>query len=553
MELHQQLLRRWATLKTERSSWVEHWREISQYMMPRSGRFITSDTNKGSKKHNNIYDSTCLRAPRVLSAGMMAGMTSPARPWFRLTTSVPELDESAGVKKWLSDVTRLMQMIFAASNTYRALHAMYEELGVFGSNGNIVLSDYDNVIHSYPLTIGEFAFAADYRGQVNTLYREIYKTVGQLVDEFGKEACSTSVQSLYLSGKVDAWVPVIHAIEPRTDRDINKRDNKNMPFRSVYFEPGGDHGRMLRESGFQRFPALCPRWVTVGGDIYGSMCPGMEALGDAKQLQHQQLRKAQGIDYQTKPPVQVPTSMRGQEVNMLPGGVTYVDSASPTGGVRQAFESRIDLSYLLEDIRDVRERINSSFYADLFLMLANNTNPNMTATEVAERHEEKLLMLGPVLERMHNEILDPLIDITFSQMINSGVVPTPPEELQGMELKVEFVSMLAQAQRAIATNSIDRFVIALGSVANIKPEVIDKFDADRWADEYADMLGVSPDIIVPGRQVALIRQQREQVAQAQQQAELLAQNVNTAQALSSIDTNKDSALTNVTRAFSGYS
>nr|MBP9609481.1 phage head-tail adapter protein [Laribacter sp.] len=171
---------------------------------------------------------------------------------------------------------------------------------------------------------------------------------------------------------------------------------------------------------------------------------------------------------------------------------------------------------------------------------------------VAERHEEKLLMLGPVLERLHNEILDPLIEMTFSRMVEAGIVPPPPEELQGVDLNVEFVSMLAQAQRAIATNSVDRFVGNLGAVAGIKPEVLDKFDADRWADAYADMLGIDPELIVPGDQVALIRQQRAKAQQAQQQAAMLQMGADAAQKLGSIDTSQSSALTDVTRAFSGY-
>ena len=545
------LLSRWGQLRNERESWMAHWKEISDYLLPRSGRFFVDDRNRGDKRHNNIYDSTGTRALRVLAAGMMAGMTSPARPWFRLTTSDPQLDESAAVKAWLADVTRLMQMVFAKSNTYRALHSMYEELGAFGTASTIVLADYTSVIHHYPLTTGEFAMAADHRGQINTLYREFQMTVAQVVREFGRSNCSPTVQTLFDRGALEQWVTVMQAIEPRVDRDLTKRDDRNMAWKSIYFEQGGNEDQILRESGFKEFPALCPRWATSGGDIYGNS-PAMEALGDIKQLQHEQLRKAQGIDYKTKPPLQAPTSLKSRDVDTLPGGISFVDAAAPNGGIRSAFEVNIDLSHLLADIQDVRERIKGSFYADLFLMLANGTNPQMTATEVAERHEEKLLMLGPVLERMHNEILDPLIEMTFSRMVEANIVPPPPDELQGMELNVEFVSMLAQAQRAIATNSVDRFVGNLGAVAGIKPEVLDKFDADRWADAYADMLGIDPELIVPGEQVAMIRKQRAEAAQAQQQAALLNQGADTAQKLGSVDTSKQSALTDVTRAFSGY-
>ncbi len=551
MDLNRDIQARWGALKTERDSWMTHWQELSEYLLPRSGKFLNSKQNDGRRRHNRIYDSTGTRALRVLAAGMMAGMTSPARPWFRLTTADPELDESAGVKSWLADVTRLMQMVFARSNTYRSLHGIYEELGAFGTGASILVNDFDTVIHHHPLTIGEYAIATNYKGEVNTLFREFKMTVGQMVAEFGKDKVSTSVRSLYENKRLDVWIPVLHCIEPRLDREQGKRDSKNMAFRSVYIDPAANDGKVLRESGFNEFPAIAPRWSASGGDVYGNS-PGMESLGDIKQLQHEQLRKAQAIDYQTNPPLQMPVSAKGQEVNTLPGGVSYVDTNNPQGGIRSAFEVPLRLDYLLEDIRDVRERIKGSFYADLFLMLSGSNIGTMTATEVAERHEEKLLMLGPVLERLHNEMLYPMIDLAFNAMAEAGILPSPPPELQGMELRAEFVSMLAQAQRAVGTNSIDRFVGNLGVVAGIKPDVLDKFDSDRWADAYADMLGVDPELIVPGEQVAIIRQQRAQAqAQVREQA-VAAQGAAVAKDLSIAGGGGPEGLTNVVDMFSGY-
>ena len=547
----EKLLTRWGQLKSERASWWSHWQEISSYILPRSGRFFVQDRDKGWRRHNNIYDNTGTRALRVLGAGMMAGATSPARPWFRLATSDPELNKYAPVKIWLNDVTKLMQIIFQKSNTYRALHQMYEELGAFGTSANIILPDYQNVIHNYPLTTGEFAIATDYQGKVCTLYREFEKTVAELVKEFGYENCSTSVQNMYDRGSLDQWVTIIHAIEPREDRDSRKKDSKNMPYMSVHFEIGGNPDQYLRESGYKVFPAVVPRWATSGGDIYGGS-PAMEALGDVKQLQHEQLRKAQGIDYKTKPPLQVPSSMKNRDVETLPGGITFVDQVNAGGGIRTAFDVNLDLSHLLADIQDVRERIRGAFYADLFLMLASATDTRMTATEVAERHEEKLLMLGPVLERLHNELLDPLVTLTFDRIVEAGILPPPPPELLGVELNIEFVSMLAQAQRAIGTNSVDRFVTSLGNIAQIKPDVLDKFDSDQWADVYSEMLGVDPHLIVPGEQVAMIRQGRQEAMAAQQQAAQAQQESQTIKNLAQSPTQDPNALTNVIDMFSGY-
>ncbi len=545
------LYSRWGALKTERSSYMSHWKEISDYILPRNGRYFLTDRNKGERRHNNIYDSTGTRALRVLGAGLMGGATSPARPWFRLATADPDMMDYAPVKLWLSAVQRQMLDIFQRSNTYRALHSMYEEIGAFGTGASMLMDDFDGVIRHHVLTTGEFAVACDYRGNVTTMYREFQKTVGEIVSEFGIANVSNTVKTLHDRGSLDAWVTLVHAIEPRIDRDPRMKDARNMPFKSVYFELGSDQGQYLRESGFKVFRGLVPRWSVAGGDIYGNS-PGMEALGDIKQLQHQQLRKAQAIDYMTKPPLQLPSSMKNREIDMLPGGATYVDMANPSGGVKTMFEVRLELNHLLADIQDVRGRINQSFYTDLFLMLANSNRTNMTATEVAERHEEKLLMLGPVLERLHNELLDPLIEITFSRMIESGLVPPPPEELQGVDLNVQYVSMLAQAQRAVATNGIDRFVGNLGAVAQFKPEVLDKFDSDKWADAYSDMLGIDPELIVSNERVALIRGQR---AQAQAEAQAQAQNAqaaSTARDLAAAKTGEDSALTNVMSMFSGY-
>ena len=544
------LFTRWGMLKTERATWWAHWQEITNYLLPRSGRYFVQDRDKGWRRHNNIYDNTGTRALRVLGAGMMAGATSPARPWFRLGTADPELNNYQPVKLWLQDVTQRMQIVFQKSNTYRTLHQMYEELGAFGTAASIVLPDYQTAIHHYPVTIGEYAIAQDYQGKVCTLYREFEKTVGEIVKEYGYNNCSTVVKNMYDRGSLDQWIRLIHAIEPRADRDIRKKDAKNMAWGSYTFEVGGNPHTFLRESGFKEFPALVPRWATAGGDIYGNS-PGMEVLGDVKQLQHEQLRKAQAIDYQTKPPLQVPTSMKNRDVETLPGGVSFYDGQ--TAGIKTAFEVNLNLQHLVGDIQDVRERIRGGFYADLFLMLANATDTRMTATEVAERHEEKLLMLGPVLERLHNELLDPLIDMTFTRMIEAGIVPPPPPELQGMELNVEFVSMLAQAQRAIGTNSVDRYVANLGAVAGFKPDVLDKFDSDQWADVYADMLGVDPKLIVPSDKVALLREARGKAEAAKAQMEAAHSMSESARNLGTVQTGPDSnAAMDIMNQFSGY-
>lgn len=546
----QRLLARKSALWTERSSWITHWREISDYQQPRAGRFVATDRNRGDKRTNHILDNTAVFGARTLAAGLMSGITSPARPWFRLEIKDKELMESGPVKTWLHDCATLLRAIFASSNTYRSLHTIYEELGLFGTGASVLLPDFDNVVHHYPMTIGEYALATDAKGNVNTLAREFQMTVEQMALQFGKENLSITARNLYDKGAYDAWVDVVHMVEPRRERDMSKMDGKNKRFASYYIEPGQDNSdRYLSESGFNRFPALTPRWVVTGNDVYGTS-PGMECLGDVKQLQHQQLRKGQAIDYQVNPPLQVPSKYKEAHKARLPGGVFYVDSMGQQGGVRSAFDVQLNLQHLMIDIQDVRERIRSAYYADLFLMLANDNRSGITATEVAERHEEKLLMLGPVLERLHNELLQPLIDTTFEYAAEAGILPEAPPELEGMELSVEFISVLAQAQRAVATQGMDRLLGTVGQMAAINPNVLDKINFDQVVDDYGNAYGVNPKIIVPDDVAAGIRQQRAQAQQAAQSAATAPQVVESAKTASEIDTGN---LQDVLTSLQGYS
>jgi hypothetical protein len=532
----QRMLARKGALWTERSSWVSHWRDISEYQQPRAGRFVVTDRNKGDKRANSILDNAAVFGSRTLAAGMMSGMTSPARPWFRLEIQDQDLMESGAVKSYLHDSARVLRNIFASSNTYRSLHTLYEELGLFGTAATIVLPDFDNVVHHYPLTIGEYALSTNYKGEVDTLCREFQMTVGQMVEQFGKENVSATVLNLFQRHQLDAWVDVVHMIEPRREREYGKIDGKNKRFASCYIEPGKDQfDKYLSESGFDKFPALTPRWVVTGNDIYGTS-PGMECLGDVKQLQHQQLRKGQAIDYMVNPPIQVPTKYKEASRARLPGGVFYVDSVGQGNAIKSAFDVNINLQHLLGDIQDVRDRIRSSYYADLFMMLANDTRSGITATEVAERHEEKLLMLGPVLERLQNELLSPMIDTAFDYASKAGILPEPPQELQGMELKVEFISVLAQAQRAVAAQGVDRLLGTVSNLAAINPGVLDKIDFDQVVDDYGDMYGVNPKIIVPDNIVAEKRAAAAQAAQAAQAAAAAPQMVETAKTAGEINT-----------------
>lgn len=547
-------LARKAALWNERSAWDTHCSDIAEFLLPRAARFDTSGRNRNDPgAYNSIIDETGTLAHGVTAAGLMAGMTSPARPWFRVATPDPDLMEFAPVKQWTHRLQQLMLAIFSSSNTYRALHATYEQLVAFGTGASVVVDNFHNVLHHYPQVFGRFALGLDQWGNADTIVREITKTVGQLVEEFGRDACSQAVVNAWDRGNYDNAVDVVHIIEPRRDRDTTKRDARNMRWASRYLEAGRDSEVWLRDSGFREFPCIAARWIVDGDDTYASRWPAAIALGSIKQLQQEQLSKSEAIDYMVRPPLQAPVALQtGDGANMLPGGITYVDAVGPQNAIRTAFDVQLNLQHLSLDIADVRSRINQAFYVDLFKMIANDTRSNITAREIVERHEEKLLMLGPVLERLHNEMLKPLIDVTFAKIVRAGLLRgklAPPQELQGQDLEVEFVSTLAQAQRAVGVQSVDRLIGTVASLSQIKPEVLDKLDGDQVVDAYADMLGVDPSLIVSDDQVAVIRKNRQAQQQAAQMAAMAAPAKDMAQAAQAASGVDQQALTNL---FSGY-
>jgi len=553
-----------ATLKTERDgSWRPHWQDIADYLLPRRVRWNNStDRNRGDKKNQKIIDSTATLAYRTLRSGMMSGITSPARPWFRLSTPDPDLAEYGPVKYWLHVVTTRMREVFLRSNFYKALPTVYGDIGGFGTAAAALMEDAADVIRAYGFPLGSYVLATSERSVVDTFVREYTMTVRQVVTRFGEydartgrakwEAFSQSVRQEWDAGNYETPIEVVHVIAPNVYADPRRLAAQYKPWHSCYYEAAsreygpGQRDRFLRESGFDEFPILAPRWdLASPDDTYGGTCPGMEALGDIKALQLLQRRKAEAIEKMVRPPLSAPTSLRNQKVSLVAGDITYHDLMQGREGVRPIHEVKPEIQGLILDIADHQLRIRRAFFEDLFLMLAQSDRREITAREVEERHEEKLLMLGPVLEHLNDELLNPAIDRTFAIMLRKGLIPEAPEELQGQDLKVEYISIMHQAQKMVAAGGMDHFLDRVGAIAKLDPTIIDKVDRDQVVDEYADIYGVPPRIVVPDEEVAQMREARDAANQAAQRAALAESAAKTAQTLAATDTEGRNALTDV--------
>lgn len=549
-------IERLESMKTERESYIPHWKDLSEHFLTRQARFTTTERNRGEKRNQKIINEAGVLALRTLSSGMMSGMTNPARPWVQLKTPDPDLNKFRPVKIWLGIFRDRMMELMLRSNLYTTFPLVYKDLGCYGTMAYLMLPDEESMFRSYHYPIGSYVLACDDRGRIDTCYREFEMTARQMVRKFGAANCSETVKKLaqQSSGK-EIWIQVVHAIERNEDYDPRKSGlSYYKAFKSCYFEydKSVTHpDKLLKESGFDHNPIIAGRWDVNGEDIYGSS-PGMEALGTTRQLQFREKRKAQLVDRGTNPPMGAPASMKNKRSSVLPGDVTYYEQ-SPTG---QKFEPLYQIhpgyyEWVLEDIKSCTERVRRAFFEDLFLMMANDFRSNITAREIAERHEEKLLQLGPVLLRQNDEHYDPLIEWISSVMFEHEIVPPAPPELQGMAINVEYVSTLAQAMKMIGISNIERFTGYVGQVGTAKPDAADLFDEDKAVIHYADALNVPEDIIRDEKVVAQMRQERK-VKMAQMQAAAGAvPAAETAKTLSETDMRKDSALSRITNYFTG--
>jgi hypothetical protein len=511
-------------LKAIRQPYEAEWKEIARFTQPSRSRFLSSETNRNYRRTNrSIYNAHGILAFRTLAGGMTSGLSSPSRPWFRLTSFDEQGQADQDAKVWMAEVERRMYAFLARTNFYGAVKSGYAELGMFGTEACVMVPHHDpNVVAvCHPLTAGEYWVGVGDAAKPDTLYRRVPLTVIQLVNSFSYAKASKRVQDLYDKSSYDEVIEVIHAMEPNFDRQFDTMTAKSKPWISAYWECHGGDGEktMLSDQGAEEQPFWAPRWDTVGGDAYG-FSPAMEALPDLRELQMQTKRKREATDFLIKPEkiVNPQIKLTGEAGNIV-SAATVDANSSVIVPYQIPYQA---IAEIANDVKRAEDAIDRLSYADLFLAITNmeGIQPR-NIEEIASRNEEKMTQLGPVIERVNNEKLEVAIDRTFGIMSRKGMLPPAPESLQGQQIKIDFVSILSQMQRMVGIGQTERIVSFIGNLAAAHPEALDKLNVDETIDDYADRAGASPKIIRTDDEVAKIRDARAQQQQAQQVASMM--------------------------------
>jgi len=527
-------------MRTERSEFLSEWKDISDYIQIRRGKYLLDEQRK-FRRSKKVLNETATFASRTLGAGMLAGVSSPSRPWLKLTTPDPAMNEFASVKRWLDIAQRMLYRAFAVSNYYHVKQTSYRDMGDFGQGPIIMDEDFENAINCIVASPGEYFMDIDYRGMVTVLYREFKWSTMQCMQKFGYDNCSRVIRETYDRGEKNVLFDICHAIEPNIYQERGALGVRGMPFTSVYIHLGSSGDDAVMEvKGYHENPISAPRWDVQNGDVYGDG-PGSLVLPATKSLQALEKRNGQLIDKMTAPTMALPQSMRREVLNHNAGQPTYFpDNMFGQGGNARGYQLyQIDpnaVTVTEQQINRHEMRINTGYFTDLFLMLEQSDRRQITAREIEERHEEKLIALGPVLERTHYEGLNVEVDRVFGILLRKRVIPPPPPELEGVPLKVEYTSLLAVAQKSIGVSSMERFAGFVGNLSAGNPAILDKWDMDQTVDEYADLIGVPASTVRSDEEADKIRKERENQQKAAQGMAVAAQGADTAKVLSETDT-----------------
>lgn len=548
-EIFSQREARLGSLRTWRYTWWAYWASLAENILPRRYHWlvVANTMNRGVPINQAIVDSTATLAMQVCAAGMWSGLTSPSRPWFELGVGLPWIEVDSAAQEWLRDTQDKAYLVLAQSNFYTTMAQAFQDVSTFGTAPVIMYEDFEDVIRCYLPCAGEYYLAAGGRFSVDTLYREYTATVEQIVDFFKLENCPRQVAELWTAGgaSLDMEFVVAHSIEPNFP--LAKRSSggeiriapAHFPFVETYWLKGIATERELSRAGFYERPFFAARWSTVSNDAYGRS-PGMDALGDIKQLQQETRRKGEFIDKLIRPPMGADVQLKNEPSSIISGHITYTSTEGGKKGFWPLFEvSPAALPPMIEDLKEIQQRIDRCFFVDAFMAITNmeGVQPR-NELELTKRDLERLQKLGPFVELFETEFADPAIHRLLAIMERRKLLKPKPPSLRNVPLKIEYTSILRLAQRAAETVSIESVMRVGGAMSEAAtaaqlPNPLRILNLDKLYRDYAERSGNFPmDCFLTEREVREQDQMKQQQADAQAAAQHAMAAVQGAQVLS---------------------
>lgn len=518
-----------AAYNWRQSWWSQNWSDLAEFILPRRSTFLTQNSggtpspnsmNRGREINKSIIDPTATYAARICAGGLVSGLASPSRPWFKMGPATRKTDLDTDGRVWLEETESRLYSIIAQSNFYDSFAQECEDVLVFGTAPSIIYEDDEDIFHCYNPVVGEYYLANGATGRTNALSRKFLYTTNQTVDFFGVENCPPNIQELWKAkgGSLEQEQIIAHSIEPNFGI-ANKGEDVTIgivpggyTWREVYWLWGQNSVKPFSMRGFHEQPFTVSRWSVQSNDAYGRS-PGMDALPDVMQLQVMTRRLNEAIEKQVRPPLLADEKLRNQPSSILPGHVTYVPGLSAGTGMRSIYDVNPEIKEMGEVIAALEARIREAFFNNLFMAISNLQGDRRSATEISARIAESMQVLGPVVESMIGVLKQKLKRI-FGIAKRKGFIDPPPQSMRGVPIDLTFTSYLAVAQKSSASGGMERLAALIGNLVPVFPEAKDLLDVDQYIREFSILLGNPETTLKSPQQVAQIRQAQQQAAQA---------------------------------------
>tara|TARA_A100001515_G_scaffold133388_1_gene122560 strand:- start:1219 stop:2844 length:1626 start_codon:yes stop_codon:yes gene_type:complete len=503
------------SLKSYRTPWENLWQDCGEYVNPNRGDFSTIRYRADTARYDKIYDTTAPLANENLASGLQGFLTSPSQRWFSLTTFDDNLNEEYAVKEWLNLATNILyDRVFNIpdSNFNSQAHELYLDLGSFGTAVMMVQDTPGSGITFRTFHLADCYIQENDKGFVDTLYRKYKRTGRQLIERFG-EAVPEKIVKISQKDPFREF-EVIHAVEPSETYGEPLKKPTKKAFKSCYILL--EEKTLLEEGGYDEFPYMVPRWSKVAGEIYGRS-PSMTSLPDIKMVNAMMKTIIKSAQKLTDPPLLVPDDGFILPVRTVPGGLNFYRSGTQDRIEPLETRGRPDIGFDL--LQNRREHIRAAFHVDWMQLPDQKNNPNMTATEVVARQEEKMRLMGPMIGRLQVEFLGPLINRVFSIMMRKKMIPNPPAIIQGEEMKIVYTSPLARAQKSSQLMTITRLFESMAPLYQAKPELLDNMNTDETFRFFHHLLDAPAKILNPEEKVEEERQARAEEQKAMMEAE----------------------------------
>ena len=507
-------------------NWRSYYQDLANFCLPRKA-WVNSIRIQGERlKDNFLYDIRAIRCAKESVCGFHSHLTNPSARWFETRFVDDKTMQYGEVQRYLKVCDDIQFDVINDSNFDDGILENYMDHIVFGTGNIQTMEDEEEEVRFSEIPVEQYSFACDARGRLLELYRRFSYTALQCASM--KEWNLPKEVNDALSSNPYIRFDIIQYIGPRDYRDPYKKDNLNMPWRSLWIMKKPEH--LLYESGFNELPNAVGRWWKDANDPRG-FSPAMDALASIKLLNAEKRTFIRHAMKASDPAWMAPYRSFLNQPNFNPSAANYYDAKNFKPDSFRFLHPEGNSNLNIEAMNEEAAEIERAFFVDIFRAISNVTldKKKRSVPEVQRLIAEGMTMLGPIVGKLINETLDPTLERVRAILDRRLLFPPMPEQLKDKKKKIIYLSPLARAQKQSQMNGLMSWLQIMAELSQFKQEALDNVDADRISRIVADIQGVDPTVYLPERQVAQIRQQRAKMQAAAQQAAIAEQAAGAAQ------------------------